>query len=463
MSEYCLYLLKVSVCIIAFYGFYVLMLRKCTFFFLNRIYLISGLLLSFILPVLNVSILKNQSDMVLYHIIYPILIEPDYEFIQPQNLLTHETTVNYLMILPVIYFTGISILFLKLLFSIKRIVRLRNNSTVYKIHNVKVVRTNSGLPFSFFNMVFLPENEKGQIVIRHEIAHIKQYHWADLILIEIAYILLWFNPFIFLYKKLLKLQHEYLADASAVKENRIEDYLNCMLKRIHILSYGEITSQFYCKTIKKRIAMITKNRTSNKYLGTYLLVLPLIFLLLFAFSDDKTLAQDLIIVKDDPANPAITVEFTPASDKSANSDSSTTIAQNGDNIPSIYPFDDRTNASSTQLAEIIVFDNENAKEPNYTIFFMFPEDKEIISTAAGIVIEAKRDPQKGNYVIIQHDEVFSTVYSKLKSLKVKAGDKLGKAQLIGYVGGTSTYYMNGLQYEILKNGKPVDSKDYLPK
>ena len=103
MTAYWWYILKVSICIIVFYMFYALVLRNCTFFLLNRLYLILGILLSFIVPVLDFSIFQSQSNNVLSDIIQPILIEPEYDFFQPQNFTNHVTTFNYSMILSVIF------------------------------------------------------------------------------------------------------------------------------------------------------------------------------------------------------------------------------------------------------------------------------------------------------------------------------------------------------------------------
>lgn len=437
MATYWWYLLKVSICIIVFYSFYMLILRKCTFFLLNRLYLVGGLLLSFIIPILDFSIFKGQSNNVFTNIVYPFIIEPEYNFFPPQNNISNDATVNFSMILPIVYLIGISVLFFKLLFSIVRIIRISNNSEGYRIGQKKIFRMDSNQPFSFFNMIFLPKNENDQMIIEHEMAHVRQYHWFDLILVEIVSVLLWFNPFIFLYKKSLKLQHEYLADTSVIKNrNQIEDYLNCMLRHIQVVSCDGIVSQFYCKTIKKRIVMITKNKTSNKYLGLYLLVLPLICIMLFACSSSKAeSAPDSGIVQNTP------------------------VVQQ----PSIFPIDSK---KVTNIADYGERTNPISKKKDfhYGIDFAIPEGEKIVSTAEGVVVKTKFNPAKGNYVFIKHNDVFSTFYSHLQSISVEVGDKVEKGQTIGYSGNTGSATTGPhLHYEVLKNGERVNPKDYLPR
>lgn len=437
MIIYFWYLLKVSICLIVLYVFYITVLKHSTFFTLNRIYLITGLLLSFTIPILKLSIFEVQSSSVLSTISGIVSDEPEYLIFQPQNLSNGINTINYPLVLTVIYFFGVSVLLFKLLLSISKVILVKGKAENYRLGMFRIVKTDSIIPFSFFNMIFLPKTESNPMIIEHEMAHVRQAHWFDLILTEIASILLWFNPFVPLYKSSLKLQHEYLADLFVIKNNnRIENYLNCMLKQIQVVSSGVLTSQFYCKTIKKRITMITKNKTSLKYLGVYFLALPLVCMLLFAFTSSNyksTLNQNSIL----------------------NADSN-------EYQPSIYPISKKSVKKTANYGEC-VNPFSKKKDFHYGIDFAAKEGEEIMSTAKGAVVEATFDSKKGNYILIKHNDMFSTFYSHLKSISVKVGETLEKGQIIGNVGSTGISTGSHLHYEVIKNGERVNPNDYLPK
>jgi biotin carboxyl carrier protein len=438
MIIYLWYVFKVSLCLIVFYTFYMLALKNTSFFMLNRLYLLLGITASFIIPILKFSIFEGQTVQIITSIIDTRLIEPEYNYFQPKNISNEVNLFNHSMILSVIYFSGVSVLFLKLLFSIVRTIRLKNNSETYRIGKTKIVKIESDVPFSFFNMIFLPKNENNPLIIEHEMTHIRQFHWFDLVLTEIVSLLLWFNPFVVLYKQSLKLQHEYLADSGVTQNtSQIENYLGCMLQQIKVSSSGELSSNFYCKTFKKRIIMITKNKTSVKYFGIYLLVIPLIGLLLFAFTNSRY-------------NRASTskVEVSESADKFQ---------------PSIYPVDSK---KITHVAEYGKRTNPITKKNDFHsgIDFAISEGENLIATANGNVIESNYDLKKGNYLLIKHNNTYSTFYSHFKIASVKVGDKIEKGQTIGITGNTGTYSTGPhVHYEVLKNGENVNPKDYMPK
>lgn len=122
--------------------------------------------------------------------------------------------------------------------------------------------------YSFLNTIFLNKQsyEKNEIdykILKHELIHIKQKHSADVLLIELLTSLFWYNPFLYLYKRAIKLNHEFLADEGVVKEsNQILEYQRILVNQSES-NYHSFASSFNYLITKKRLLMITKN-TSNK-------------------------------------------------------------------------------------------------------------------------------------------------------------------------------------------------------
>jgi murein DD-endopeptidase MepM/ murein hydrolase activator NlpD len=261
-----------------------------------------------------------------------------------------------------------------------------------------------------------------------------QLHWIDLLLAELACMLLWLNPIAFLYKRSIKLQHEYLADSYTIKGGvDIPHYLECLLTRLKLENHSGVISQFYSQSIKRRIIMVTKTKTASGFSVAYLLLIPAALMLLFAFSNK-------------PGEP-----FANALHSTAG----------GQNIPSIVPVE------VAKVTHITVYGNRMhpvfKKIRFHTgIDFEMTEGEPVRSTADGTVVKFINEYGRGNYVIVKHSDTYSTSYSHLQSAIVKEGETITKGQVIGYVGSTGISTGPHLHYEVMKDGQFVDPKDYLP-
>jgi hypothetical protein len=426
-----LYLMKLSACIFAFYIPFILFFKSNTFFTINRIYLVSGLLISCALPwyVASAAI--------------PAYTPHDLTFMEPIVIQTEsvismasESTdlLNAFTFLMIIYLGGIIIRLIKLTSSTARILKLKSGANILRTKNVLVVRTNTAIPFSFFNYVFLPKALDDQGILEHELAHVRQYHWIDLLIVELVSIILWFNPVMIFYKRSLKQQHEYLADQSAIKSGiDIREYLMSIRQQIELAVPSPLISEFYFQSIKKRINMLTKKETSVYRSTMYVVILPIVICLLMAFSSQKNFKvielgeQDFI---QDPITLGLPID------------------KNNFLLESGY---------GERLHPVM-----KVMRLHTGIDLIAKEGISVVAAEEGVVVKAQMADSWGNIIVIQHDGIYSTSYSHLKSMDVKAGDKVKKGQVIGLVGHTGLSTKDHLHFELLKNAEAIDPINYLP-
>ncbi len=147
-----------------------------------------------------------------------------------------------------------------LLVSAIRIFFLKRNCKVFltygsvRIYEGKVIKR----PFSFGKSVFIPEGLQDKlrdIVIRHELAHIRQLHYLDLWLMQFLLTFMWFNPFLWMIKSDMKLLHELLADRETIKYVPVEDYINA-LAFFSGFSFTPVINLFAAVRLKRRLSFI---------------------------------------------------------------------------------------------------------------------------------------------------------------------------------------------------------------
>ncbi|MBC7616118.1 MAG: hypothetical protein H7202_08635 [Pedobacter sp.] len=280
------YLLKVSACSALFFAFYLLVLRKLTFFKINRFYLLLSLVISFIIPALQFTIerkMETSTEVVVSPTVSDSQIVNNVVLlsqIEVKSLQINATgDFNWLNVLPIAY--GLVVCTL-LLMAIRRLFQLFRQAKAYKtkVNGLMVISKNAGFTnCSFFNYVFIDENSLSEkelaVILAHEQVHSRQYHSVDKLIMIIAKAVLWFNPIIYLYDKALEQAHEYEADETTSLKVGTEQYAALLLQLAVSKSSNPLIHNFVKSPIKQRIKMLFNSKSKNMKKLCYLLILPM--------------------------------------------------------------------------------------------------------------------------------------------------------------------------------------------
>lgn len=267
-------MLEVNVYFTLFYLVYLLVIKKNTFFKLNRCYLLFTVGLSFFLPYLEFPSLEFLHPV--NNVILPdIWIYTGNSHTIPSSTIFNWNWIIYLYIICLItMLTKFSLCLFQLLLLIQKTSKRANKQYIH-------LTTINNLPsFSFFKYLHLSNNdfENRAIIKAHELVHIKQYHSLDNLLYELFYCFSWFNPLVKKAQQSLKTTHEFLADEGVLKTYSDKTYYsNLLLHRSLKFKPIALTNLFFYKAnLKIRINMIYKNRSTKKQLLSYVLILPLV-------------------------------------------------------------------------------------------------------------------------------------------------------------------------------------------
>lgn len=263
------YLLLVNFYLVLFFGFYALLLRKETFFQLNRIYLVAASLLSFTIPLIQADWVKDLFiTQSIQQTIYSGPIAMVYNFTPAaQSALTLGEVLN------AVYITVTLFLILRLawqLIILKKAIETPSPSAAY----------------SFFKKISLGENtSQSKIIADHEQVHAGQWHSVDVMIIETVMIINWFNPVVYLYRFAIKYIHEFIADREVIQAGTDKvDYAMLLLSQTFEVESHSLVTPFYNHSLlKQRIMMLQKNRSQRIALAKYGLSAPL-FILMLIFS-----------------------------------------------------------------------------------------------------------------------------------------------------------------------------------
>ncbi len=290
------FFIKSTICLFVLYGFYQFFLRNQKVLLFNRFYLVFSLFFSMItslivIPVKSNYSLNNSIDKFTtttgYFIKGNAIIENTYSLFTFQNILFS------------IYVVITSILLMRFALNIfKLLSKINKNKKVdYQKTSLVLIKERS-LPYSFFKYVFVnrADYENGKIekeLLMHEEAHCLQYHSFDIIIIELMKLFLWFNPAIWLIKKAILLNHEFLADNTVLSTFELDDYQNTLLNLVLRNNSVCLASNFNYSLTKKRLIMMNMKTKKDWAILRKIIIIPLFLILVvtLAFSQENLMKR----------------------------------------------------------------------------------------------------------------------------------------------------------------------------
>ncbi|WP_438425090.1 M56 family metallopeptidase [Aquimarina macrocephali] len=289
METFLIYLLKASILLSLFYGVYFLLLRKDTFFTINRHFLLVGIITSLLLPFIEFTTIKFIENPTFY------ITETNQS---PSKNIIPET-INWWVIGSVLYGLGALIFLSRFCLQLLSLKKLLTHHQSRKEDGFNFIEVTQDItPFSFFNTIVynpvLHSREELDMILKHEKIHVQQLHTLDLILMNLLLIFQWVNPFAWLYKKNLEQNLEFIADREAINQMTSRKEYQLTLLKVSSNNYSTITNNFYQSLIKKRIVMLNKQSSQSKKLWKVTVILPLLSLFLWSFN-----TQEVIKIKQD--------------------------------------------------------------------------------------------------------------------------------------------------------------------
>ena len=267
------YLLEANIYLAVFYAGYCVFLNKETYYTLNRVYLLLSCIISFLLPLIQIGRLKPVDQGVTSTVfIVPSELKPPVN--QTQNF-----SLNLQDLMIYAYCLGVIVLVVILIFKLYKLAQMTRTANKIADNRYKIVPIeDSNTAFSFFNYLFIGSKMNGtDIIIRHEMVHIRQKHTLDVLFLEFIKVINWFNPFVYLLQNSLKTVHEYIADEqTAAFESDTLSYSSFLVNNAYGLNGSSVTHSFFnYNLLKKRIIMLNQKRSGNLARLKYLVAVPI--------------------------------------------------------------------------------------------------------------------------------------------------------------------------------------------
>ncbi|GAA4312762.1 M56 family metallopeptidase [Compostibacter hankyongensis] len=289
MPPFFIYLLKANIALTLFFLGYRLVLRRLTFYTLNRVFLLFGIFFSALFPFVDVDAFVQRHQRLAGPAAYAL----DWQALQHMRGAVATWTVWDL--LQLVFWLGAAVMTIRLGVQLYALWRLHCTSQESRVQGVPVRQLSSHVaPFSFFKRIYLNPalHDPGELeaILRHEGIHVRQWHSLDVLTGELNHVFYWFNPGARLMKQAIRENLEFITDRSILRQGQdaqAYQYSLLQVSRLH-QPLSPLANHFHFSELKKRISMMNMQRSPRASLFKYLLLLPLVMFVTLAFNVSRS-------------------------------------------------------------------------------------------------------------------------------------------------------------------------------
>lgn len=283
------YAIKSAICLVLLYVPYVLIMKKDTFFSFNRYVLLSIVAMSFVLPLLNIPLLAglfnpespDSSTFVDIELPLPTQVEAE----------KSGRHFSWMQRVVIVYFIGMAICLRRKIVGLIKLIRFIPHGCLFidKRDGMKIFcHIKDTRSFCWMKSVTISvddyKNNQREILM-HEKAHIQDRHSYDIIFINLAEVIQWFNPFIYLLHSSLSETHEFAADEYVLRNGiTAQNYQYLLIRKTIDNGYFPFANSFNHSLLKKRIKMMKTKKSNpwNRMKVLYLIPVSCLVLSVFA-------------------------------------------------------------------------------------------------------------------------------------------------------------------------------------
>ena len=277
MTDFFLYLSCSTLALAALYLLYKVSMSYETLHRLNRVLLLGFVVLSAVLPLCRIEVVEELPAVEPVEFVAPMTDSVVYEVAE---------SFNYTALLQMAFFAlfllGVVVMIARLVISIMSVKRIIISGEQQSLEGgVTLTIVDKPIsPFSWFGHIVVSRADIEQnrdIILTHEMAHIRLRHSWDVLAVDLALCFWWFNPAMWLLRRELQSLHEYQADDAVLNSGiDAQTYQLLLIKRAVGSRLHSVANCLNHSNLKKRITMMCKKTSSRWSAAKALLVLPLV-------------------------------------------------------------------------------------------------------------------------------------------------------------------------------------------